>query len=368
MAEVSDSQLSKHFWALYWHQHWHQKTHRLALMHLGAHLQEAGYWAAYKFTSRFKLRQFSLADCFQIAFIKLEKGLDSFQPDRGTTLESFAKLFFTSTVTNELRRAQELEPCSDWLLLRKISSRKFVEALQTVGLDNESIEQRRLAWMCFKRLYAQHKEESTQKLPPPNRATWNAITDLYNQERLNHLTSPGPTVTAEQLAKWLTECIGPIRTYLKPPIASLNALIPGSETSELQDYLATEDLAPMEYLLNEQAATSRHEQQRHLRQFLAKSLSSLDASERSLLQLYYKDHLTQQQIAKTLDIKQYAVSRKLARLRQKLLDRLIDWCQETEDVEWTPDNEPTPHNIEQAAAILELWLQEYFDPIEPETA
>ena len=362
LAETSDEQLSKHFWALYWYQHWCGQTHRLALMHLGAHLQEAGYWAAYKLTSRFELKQFSLADCFQVAFTKLEKGLSSFQPDRGTTLESFVKLFFSSTITNELRRTQELDPCSDWSLLRKTSRVKLLEALQAAGLSNQSIEQHRLAWQCFKHLYAQSQATGTQQLSAPNRDTWMKIASLYNQERLSQLTFPSQTVTAEQLASWLLDCSGWIRAYLKPSVTSLNTPIPGNESFELQDRLPADELSPVEQLLEHYEQLSRQDQQIHLRQFLENSLNCLDKAERSLLQLYYKENLTQQKIAKQLNIKQYTVSRKLTGLRKKLLNALVDWCEQTAD--W----HCTPADIEQAAEVLELWLQEYFDPLKPTAA
>ena len=113
LSKVSAQQTSKPFLALYWHQQWQAKSHRHAIAHLAAHLQEAAYWAAYTFASRFELKQFSLADCFQVTFTQLDKALTSFNPARGTSLESFAKLFFKSTITNELRRAREINISSD---------------------------------------------------------------------------------------------------------------------------------------------------------------------------------------------------------------------------------------------------------------
>lgn len=360
LTQGPDNQLSKHDWALYWHQHWQNQTHGLAVRHLGAYLQEVGYWTAYKVTSRFELKQFSLDDCFQVGFINFEKCLSSFQPDRGSTLESFAKLFFNSTLRNELRRAKEVDLCSDWLLLRKVSRKRFIESLENQGLDNPSVEQRRLAWVCFKRLYAPTKETGTQSLPPPSQSTWQAITELYNRERLTQLAVSGPTIAAEQIEAWLTECTGWVRTYLYPPVASLHAPRPGVEVGDLQDNLPADDLAPIDHLLRDLEQTSRQDQQSRLRQFLQDSLGTLAPAEQSLLRLYYNDHLTQQEIAQQLNIKQYAVSRKLTRVRKKLLDLLINCCEETAG--------HPPGDIEGMVEILEIWLRDFFDPPGPEGA
>ncbi|MEM9117460.1 MAG: sigma-70 family RNA polymerase sigma factor [Cyanobacteria bacterium P01_F01_bin.56] len=320
---------------------------------MGAYLQEAAYWAAHKF-SQFQLSHSSLSDRFQIAFTQFESCLNQFAPDRGSRLESFARLFFTSTITNELRRTQELDLCSDWMLLRKTSLKRFVESLHSMGLDDSATERYRLAWTCFKHLYAPQVSGARQ-LPPPDQDTWKKIAQLYNCERLNRLPAAASAATAEQLEEWLKEVIGWLRRYLQPSVKSLNTPIPGGETRELQDMLQSQELAPMDELLQKLEQSSQKAQQVHLRQFLRGHLNTLSNSEQEILQLYYGNHLSQQQIAKQLKTKQYSVCRQLIRIRKKILKAVMAWSQDTESVNFSSDK------IEQIAEILEIWLQEFWD-------
>ena len=356
LALISETQASKLFFALYWHQHWKDKTHRLALMHLGAHLQEAGYWAAYKFTSRFSLRQFSLADCFQIAFIKLEKGLESFQTGRGSSLESFAKLFFKSTIANELRRAKEIDVASDWLLLRKLTRKQFVESLkQTGGLDSQEIMQYRLAWMCFKHCYATSQQGGNQKLSKPSVETWANIAELYNQERasqLNFLCSPIDAIAIEQ---WLMDSIKWARKYLYPAIASLNAPKPGHDSKEAQDDLSDhEHQSLVDRVLAQEHESDRLLQQRVLSDVLNQAVTQLKSPGEGLLHQYYCEGLKQKEIAEQRAMKQFTVSRRLTSARKSLLSALVEWRQEK-----LPE-EITPEAITDISRALELWLQSSF--------
>ena len=358
LAQTVTEQPNKQTWALYWHEHWRQHTHTFAALHLGAYLQEAAYWAAQKFT-QFQLPRSSLADRFQIAFTQFEQGLKQFTPDRGSSLESFAKMFFTSTITNELRRTQELDLCSDWMLLRKTSLKKFIESLRNQGLDDAAIAHYRLAWTCFKQLYAPSQVSGTRQLPPPDQHTWENITQLYNQQLCHHLPTTVAPVTAEQLEDWLQKAIGWLRSYSQPSVKSLSDPIPGGETGELQDTLPSPDRSPMNELLEQVEQSSQKAQQTHLRQFLQDHLNTLSASEQALLKLYYGDHLSQQQIAQQLNTKQYSVSRQLTRIRKKLLEAVMTWCQETERVTLSPDQ------VEHIAEALEIWLQEFWQSSVP---
>ena len=356
LTQVPDSQASKNFFALYWYQHWQTQNHRLALMHLGAHLQEAGYWAAAKFTSRFSLSQFSLADCFQVGFVKLEKALSSFQPNRGTPLESFAKLFFKSTIRNELRRAKELDLSSDWLLLRKLTRKQFVEAMRvTGGLEAEAIEQHRLAWMCFKRKHAEHKAAGTRQLSKPTPKTWAEIATLYNKERLSQLTAAGETIEAATVEKWLLTVAKCARRYLYPPKASLNAPAPGYDSGEAQDNLSDGfDQSLVDRALSEEAEIAREHQEQTLLLVLNRAIEQLKPPRETMLRQYYCEGLKQQEIADELGIHQGTVARRLNSTRETLLSSLIKWRQEVE-----PEN-VTPEAIADISDALELWLQNSF--------
>ena len=359
LTQVSGTQMSKNFFALYWHQHWQKQSHRLALMHLGAHLQESGYWAAYKLTSRFSLQQLSLADCFQVAFVKLEKGLGSFHADRGTTLESFAKLFFKSTITNELRRAKELDVSSDWLLLRKLTRKQFIESVkESGGLGSDDVAQYRLAWMCFKQKYATHKEAGTYQLAKPTPESWASAAKLYNQERLAQLTAAGQPIDAAMIEQWLNNVVKWARRHLYPSPTSLNAPAPGYDSGEAQDNLSDGlDQSLIDRALSEEATRDRQSQQQTLIAVLKQAIGQLESSRETILKQYYCEGLKQQVIANQLGINQGTVARRLNSTRETLLSALIKWRQAINP------SDVTPEAISEISSALELWLQSSFcDP------
>lgn len=72
---------------------------------------------------------------------------------------------------------------------------------------------------------------------------------------------------------------------------------------------------------------------------------------RHLLHLYYQESLTQQQIAQTLQTKQYTVSRRLTKARETLLKTLVQWSQTMANAPLTADT------LQQISLLLEEWLK-----------
>ena len=99
---------------------------------------------------------------------------------------------------------------------------------------------------------------------------------------------------------------------------------------------------------------SRDDQRSQLNAILLRSLVKLDLPSQRLLQLYYGQGLTQQDIAKQLDLKQYTVSRRLTSLRQGLLNSLGKWSQTTLH---TPLDSNVLHTM---STILEDWLKVHY--------
>jgi len=91
-------------------------------------------------------------------------------------------------------------------------------------------------------------------------------------------------------------------------------------------------------------------------------LGKLPPQSQKLLQLYYQQGLTQQQIAKQQQIQQYQVSRQLAKTRESLLLAIAKWSQETMHIS------PTSNVVKYISAVLEEWLQNYFGNLEPQTS
>jgi RNA polymerase sigma factor (sigma-70 family) len=348
LSQASSSPISEHFWALYWHKIWQAQASRLASAHLCAYLQEASYWTAKKMTLDFS-SSLSFADLFQIALLKIDKILDKFDPQQGVTLEKYASLVFRSIIKDELRQRREVDICTDWALLHKLSQKKLLESLQYRGLKAETIEEYILAWKCFKAIYAPTQARNTRKIPEPETNTWQAIEQLYHQQSMKKLGEPA------QIKKWLEACAKAVRAYLYPKFVSVDAPKPGQEEGSLLDNLPAiaQDSVLNEIVAQEEEET-RNQERSQINAVLIRALIKFDVQSQRLLQMYYGQGLTQQQIAQQLEMKQYTVSRRLASHRQSLLLTLAQWCQTT--LHYSLNTDVLNHiNI-----ILEEWLKVHY--------
>ena len=273
LAQPSSLDCSERFWGLYWYKIWHisaknpQNSGQIrAKAHLAAYLQEASYWAAQKATIHFRQLKYEVSDCFQIALSCLDRILEGFDPLQNRNLESYARVIFTNGIREILRQRQEIDICSPWALLRKLSQKRLVESLRQVGLTAEMIDDYVLAWKCFKNNYVPNSSSpprKTRQLPKHDDATWEAIAKQYNQERYAGLNVPGPTLTPQTLEKYLLDCVKAARTYLYPTFTSIyNPTSPeNSDSRELLDILPNSESAS---LLSELIA--QEEQQQRLSQ------------------------------------------------------------------------------------------------------
>jgi RNA polymerase sigma factor (sigma-70 family) len=347
---------SANFWALYWHQIWQQQPTGLAREHLAAYLQEVCFWSATKTITGFNSSQYSVADCFQVAIARIDKVLKGFDRERGFNLKSYASITFANLIRELLRQKKEVDICSDWSLLRKLSQKRMIEALVNAGLAHETIERYVLAWNCLKTIYVPERSSSTRKLPKPEAETWLAIANLYNQERHTQLEQSTAAATCEDLEKWLSICVRAVRSYLFPNVTSINQPKLGYDTGEIADSLVGE---VNESLLVEMIAREEIEQrsQQHtdINQFLTATIEQLKPEEQKILELYYALGLKQSEIAQELNTKQYSVSRKLSRVRKELLLALAQWSQSTMHISLTSDI------LDNISSLLEEWLANYYD-------
>ena len=343
------------FWVLYWYKLWQTQPDSVAALHLAAYLQEVCYWAAHKTNAGFSSTQYTLSDCFMMAIARLDKVLKGFNPQLGYSFKSYASVIFSSVLKDLLRQHQEVDICTNWALLRKLSQKRLVESLQNVGLDRETISRYVLAWNCFKTIYVPTHPTGTRQLPKPDAATWSAIAELYNKERLIQLPANELNCTAQTLEKWSIACAKAARSYLYPTFVSINAPKPGQESGEFLDDLAE---YRQETFLHEIIAVeeqqSQHLQQDKLKALLAEVLSKLDPQAQEIIQLYYRQGLTQQQIAQELDIKQYTVSRRLTKSKEIILTSLASWSQETLHISLTSEV------LSYISTVLEEWLKVYY--------
>lgn len=355
LARQKQMESKDEFWVLYWYKLWQTQPDSLAASHLAAYLQEVCYWAAHKTNASFSSTQYTLSDCFMMAIARLDKVLKGFNPQLGYGFKSYASVIFSSVLKDLLRQQQEVDICTNWSLLRKLSQKRLIEALQNVGLNREAISRYVLAWNCFKMIYVPNHPSGSRQLPKPDAATWEAIAQLYNKERISQLPATESNCTAQTIEKWLIACAKAARSYLYPSFVSINAPKPGQESGEFLDDLAE---FRQETFLHEIIAAeeqqSKHLQQDKLKALLAETVAKLEPQAGEIIQLYYGQGLTQQQIAQELEIKQYTVSRRLTKSREIILTSLAQWSGETLHISLTSDV------LSYISTVLEEWLKAYY--------
>ena len=345
---------SENFWVIYWHKTWQNQPLGIAKEHLSAYLQEVCFWSAHKTVSGFTSTQYNFADCFQVAMTRVDKVLKGFNPDQGYNLKNYASITFGNLIRELLRQRQEVDICSDWALLRKLSQKRLEQSLINAGLPVDTIDKYILAWNCLKTLYVPNRASSTRRLAKPTKATWLAIAELYNKERITQLSST-TAVNPETLEKWLLACVKAARTYLYPNVTSLNQPRPGYDSGEIVDSLPGEvDNSLLTEMIAAEEVQGRNQQQAEISQVLIEAINKLKANEQKLLELYYGQKLTQTEMAAALETKQYNVSRQLSRARKSLLTSLAKWSQAKLHITLTSDV------LKGISALLEEWLAGYY--------
>ena len=341
----------ENFWGLYWHNRWKSssQSNHLAKMHLQAYLQEPCYHIPRKSISFLADGQYSIADFFQMANAEVEPILNDFDPRKSSNLKSYFKMAIKSRLRDILRQRKEADPCSNWALLRKVSKKLYVEALNNAGLSTSAIAQYRLAWICFKELYVQNQPGGTASLPEPTAQLWQAIANEYNHSR--HQLKPSPECTAQEIKSWLNQSVKYVRAYLFPPVNSLD--IKPSDTNQSVDLPDPNSEELIADLIAQEDIEDRQNQINRMFGVLSNTLQGMELKSQEILRLYYVEELTQQQIMQQLQISQPTVSRKLVKGRESLLLALVKWS-------GTMNISVNPNQINDMSIALEEWLTNQF--------
>lgn len=350
---VSDP-VSDTVWALYWHRVWQTQPQNLALGHLSAYLQEPCYWIAQKMAMSLTGVPYRVSDYFQLAIADVPNILRDYRTDYGASLATYARLSFGNIIRDMLRQQREADSRTDWGLLRMLSQKRFMTALQAAGWAAEKIASAELAWLCFKTFGASQDSPATRKLAKPGPKDWEAIAQLYNSQRLRQLSPTSAALHPAQLEQLLTQCAKQVRAYLHPPTTSLNLNKWDEGVGEIQDDLTDPAETPLANLILQEEMQERQAQRTQIGEVLATALGKLNAQQQTLLTAYYGQGLTQQQIAQQLDQKQYTISRRLSSARAALLLALSQWSQATLHMA------PTSTAVKQMSLVLEDWLQAYY--------
>jgi RNA polymerase sigma factor (sigma-70 family) len=338
----------ENFWVMYWYQVLQVSDSKfLAQQHLTAYLQECCYWTSQKTSAHFVSSQYKLADCFQIAIAQVDKVLQGFNPSHSSSLTSYASIVFANTIRETLRRNREVDICTDWGLLRKISQKRLHESLQNAGLSSETVNAYILTWQCFKALYVPSQAGKSRQLSPPDQEMWQAIAQAYN-------TQTHAQVKPHILAGWLVNTARAVRRYLYPTPDSLN-ISQGDDSRELLDYVpGTEQESLIAEMIATEESQTRTSQQEAIKAVLRDAMATLEPQSQTILELYYSQHLNQNAIAKQLEIKQYTVSRRLTKAKEILLRCLASWSQDNLHISLTTDV------LTNMTIVIEEWLHNYY--------
>ncbi len=346
---------SEAYWATYWHRQWLDRdqghntcdTVLLAQSHLSAYLQEPCYWATQMVVRRIAQHTNIIGDCFQAAIEKVPKVLRACDPNHRVSLKTYSQVAFENIIRDMLRRQHQLNCCNDWALLLKVSRKQVKEALQQAGLALTTVESYLHAQQCYEEEYWLLKSGVRQRIERPKAEEWHSLVQLYNQRHSQH-----PPIKAATLEAWLLDCAKYVRAYLYPKVMSLSAPR-GEQSSSWHENLSAPQAEPMAHLMQQEEQTLRQTQRSQVNDLLSTTLSQLNPSTQQLLNLYYHQKLTQQDIAQQLDVQQYTVSRRLSKAREQLLLALMQWSQTTLHIE------PTSIVIKHISTLLEEWLQSH---------
>jgi RNA polymerase sigma factor (sigma-70 family) len=353
-----ESRGGEDFWAAYWLKQYAQQATatnpalHLAIGHLSAYLQETCFWAVNRVMPRVGSIQMKLSDCFQAAISDVPKLLAAFDTSKPTGLKTYANTVFSNCLRDCLRQRREIDFCSEWGLLQKISRKRLLDALTANNFDKTLRDRYYVAW---KALTSHHSSENSPKLrsiAAPDAETWQLIEQSYNRERQEfpHLT----VATVTELEKWLLDAAKKVRSYLYPTVNSLNVKKGDDTEADGESDLVGNEAEPMEYLEEQETRAERHTQQQQMVVVLHEAIAKLDESASQLLTLYYRDRATQQIMAQQLNLPQYTISRKLTKTRETLLKAILAWGQTTLHIQ------PTSDVIAAISPLLEEWLESFY--------
>ncbi len=348
---------SEIFWVDHWYQIWLNNPNSIAKGHLSAYLQETCYWVANKTVKNLYSTKYTVSDCFQMTIARIDKVLKGFKPQMGFSLKNYGSAIFSSELKELLRQEQEIDICTNWRLLRKLTQKRLTESLQNVGMNPKIVERYVLAWKCYQTLYTPTQPTGTRKLQKPSPQTWEAIAELYNSQRLKQLSPNTPVISAEIIEKWMIASAKAVRAYFYPTSVSLNAPKGDGETSRelIDDLPGYQQESPISQIVIREEQLDRQAQQEKIKGVLIAGLEALDEESRKIIELYYGSEFSQQQIAKELGIKQYNVSRRLSKARETLLYKLASYCKESLHISLNP---PV---IDYMNTLMKEWLKLKFN-------
>ena len=136
-----------------------------------------------------------------------------------------------------------------------------------------------------------------------------------------------------------------------PTLNSLNRPKPGEEAGEVQDDLSDDAGATLlDIAIEREEITQRTAERSQLQTILTQALADLTPELQEILQLFYQQGLSQQELASHLKLSQPTVSRRLKKAEENLLHALLTW------IESQLNQFPDPNVLKSISTTLREWL------------
>lgn len=333
---------NEEYWALYWRNKTLQDLASLAQKHVLAYFDEPCYWAAKTVQSKVGINDLTLMDCLQIAravaAFKIERILSQY--NGRSSLKTFAQLRICSGLLDHVREKQDVQKYTDWGLLRTVSKKALMLALQQQNIQQQEQSCYILAYYCFKESYVPVKGKSTGRLSEPNLEQWQALAERYNMLRSKHDIKKD--ISNSDIKSLLEICIKAIRENAKPP-----AMVSLDDPNILSDKL----LYIPENEINE---SDLEVEFNSIREVLENAFADLPPESQKMLILADGLELHQRDIGKLFGIEpQYKVSREIKKLHKLILQQFAKWSQKNLNIKLS-DQE-----IDDKSKEMYQWLSPY---------
>ena len=190
---------------------------------------------------------------------------------------------------------------SDLGVLARYSKKITTEALKGVGYSQEVLNNRIIAWQCFR----EFRQSCSISILNFELQQFQEIANLYELRS-------GENVSPETLKQWLHQIARAVRHLLDGRKISFEQVLEGNNTKELQ-------------LLNNTQSFTESLEEESLAEFknlISQKLSGFEENAQQILFLTYSLGMSQMEVAQKLSISQSTVCRQLQRLLTDILKEL----------------------------------------------
>ncbi len=348
---------------------------QLALGHVRSYLETSCYYAAREVWSKSKIRSWddylSSARIFIHNSDKIVKLLRSYDSSQAS-LDTYIK----NILIKEIKNQENICKYSSWRLVVEQSEKQLREALERYEVPEANISQYIFGRKSFDRVYKLNKVQnpmlrrSGDKWLDPDSEDFQAAAESYNAEKFlsstPHEVSAGSNISGEQMQAWMKTCIDALRKYENLTIYTSEDIDQRRTKNQPQDNDGClDDSDPEDISLEAEESDSEvNTRFEETKSAFYKELDRLRLDQHQILLLYYGAGLNQKQIEIQLQVSQSAISRRLNKIKKKLLKTLIRKSQPDRwvrnyVVEWLHKSFQSPRNSELLEAALVEAVQEF---------